>query len=353
MSNIPDKLYDRSRDELLPYEDSEFAQLIANVPNFYISQTDQTIWGSLLRDVAAELGRLEYFHSYDMVGKDPSYLTPADAKRQWNDPLFINRNYPPADKYDLDYKSLVIALIKAFQMGATVASIEAVIKAYTGQDIQIEELWKQIGQGRFDATSRNTLRVAARVAGVGSDSMIHLSTSEDVIAASVNVNALKTLTDDLYGAIDAAKPAHVGIDLITVFGVDEIPSIGDHIYGTVGIVDELRIIAKMIESEPLDPPLYQAPFLDPKHPDTGLASTDVDNWIHNVFTPDPTNPPPAPAAGTTLGYTLEEFAAYSESATKGVVSSVGTEPPHPGVLSPILNRTWELKSEELEIMDMD
>ena len=171
---FPDKLYDRSRDELLPYEDSEFAQLIANVPNFYISMTDQTIWGSLLRDVAAELGRLEYAHSYDIIGKDPTYLTPPDAKRQWNDPLFINKNYPQNDQFDLDYKALVNGLIKAFQKGATVQSIQEVIKGYTGQDIKIEEQWTRIKDGYYDPSVRNMLRMSVKIGGASVDDWLML-----------------------------------------------------------------------------------------------------------------------------------------------------------------------------------
>lgn len=347
LNNIPDRLYDKSRDELLPYEDSEFKLLMSNVPNFYISQTDQTIWGSLLRDVASELGRLEYFHSYDIVSKDPAFLTPADIKRQWNDPLFINKKYPPADRYDLDYKNLALALIKAFQMGSTVQSIQAVIKAYTGQDIVLEELWKQIG-GRYDATYRNTLKMSIRVGGTAdSGSLLSLDSPSDVQAASISINTLSTVMNDLYGAIDLAKPAHIGLDMIVVLGMDE--RIGDLV---AGIEDDLRITIKLIEREPIGDPLYQAPFLDTEHPDTGLASTEPFNEMTKIFTPDPDNPAPAPEGGESVGYTLEEFAQYSESATKGTVTTVGSDP-HPGILSPVLNRVWETTDDNLEILDMD
>lgn len=338
----PDKLYDRSRDELLPYEDSEFASLIANVPNFYISQTDQTVWGSLLRDVAAELGRLEYFHAYDIVGKNPAYLTPPDAKRQWNDPLFINRNYPHSDQYDLDYKALVVGLIKAFQLGATTTSIQGVIKAYTGQDIQVEELFKGIGT-YYDGTVRNMVQLAVKVAGAAdSGVMIDLETT-----GAVSIDRLKTITDDLYGAIDLAKPAHVGLNLTTVFGLDE--RIGDFIHGRYGIDDSLRIIALMVEGQPIPDPLYQAPFFDPTHPDTGLASTSADNPQHNVFAQAGGNPPPAQET-----YTLGEFVTYSGGTyTKGVVTTTGNPPPRPGVVSPLMSQVWEVQDDTLDIMDMD
>lgn len=363
-NNIPDKLYDRSRDELLAYEDSEFRLLMSNVPNFYISQTDQTIWGSLLRDVAAELGRLEYFHTYDIIGKDPSYLTPADAKRQWNDPLFINKKYPPVDKYDLDYKNLVLSLIKAFQMGATVKSIQSVIKAYSGQDIIVEELWKSIGS-RYDGTVRNMLKLSVRVGGAGTSSLLSLDSPREVENAAVSINMLSTITNDLYGAIDLAKPAHVGLDMIIVLGMDEY--ISDLVSGSLTadipeeeaayrlgrIEDELRIKILLVEREPIEDPLYQAPFLDVSHPDTGLASTEAITEMRKVFTPDPFNPPAPPLNGTSVGYTLEEFTHYQAQATTGTVTTVGTEPPHPGILSPVLNRVWETTDDNLEILDMD
>ena len=346
MSN-PDKLYDRSRDELIPYEDSEFHSLIGNVPNFYISQTDQTLWGSLLRDVGAELGRLEYFHAYDIIGKNPAYLTPPDCKRQWNDPLFINKNYPHADQYDLDYKQLVVDLIQAYQLGATVASIEGVIRAYTHQNIHVEELWKLIGNGYYDGTVRNMLSVAVKVLGENNSATINLI-SGDAYASTVNLNRLKTITDDLYEAIDLAKPAHVGLNLTTIFGLDE--HIGDYVYGRYGIDDTLRIIALMIEDQPLPDPLYQAPFFDPTHPDTGLASTTADNPLHKVFTQGGINPPPAQAT-----YTLNDFLTYSGPVyTKGTVTTTGKAEPHPGTVSPTLSQVWEISGgEQLDIMDLD
>lgn len=340
---FPDKLYDKSRDELLPYEDSEFAQLIANVPNFYISLTDQTIWGSLLRDVAAELGRLEYAHAYDIVGKDPAYLTPPDAKRQWNDPLFINKNYPQNDQFDLDYKALVTGLIRAFQKGATVQSIQEVIKAYTGQDIVIEEQWTRIKDGYYDASVRNMLRMSVKIGGA---SVVSLDGS-DVNTTLTTISKLKTITDDLYGAIDMAKPAHVGLNLTTVFGLDE------HISELVdGIDDTLRIIAIMQEAEPLPPPLTLAPYFDSDSPDTGLASTAPENPLHKVFVPASTNPAPPPA-NPAVGYTLAEFAAIQSSANKGAVSLAGVPAPRPGVLSPTLNIVWEISDDSLDIMDVD
>ena len=335
LNNQPDQYYDRSRDELRPYEDSEFFLLSRNIPNYYISCTDQTIWGSMLRDVAAELGRLEYFHSYDLVGKNPQVLTPADIKRQWADPLFLNRHYPQPDQYDLDYQTMLVKLIKAYREGATTQCIQDVIQAYTGQAITVEELWKSIGK-YYDATVRNMLRVMVRVDSTKS-SLVNLVSSD-----AININRLKTITDDLYGAIDLAKPAHVGCDLTIVFGLGE----------TFNEIkqDALRIFV-LLEERPAEDPLYQAPFLDLTHPDTGLASTEAYVPLHKVFNPS-TNPAPAPA-DPTKGYTVEEFNRYAASATPGSIQEVGNPEPHPGLVSPILNRAWEIKQDRLDTFDMD
>jgi hypothetical protein len=291
--------------------------------------------------VAAELGRLEYFHSYDIVGKDPSYLTPPDSKRQWNDPLFINKNYPQNDQFDLDYKALVVGLIKAFRQGATVQAIQDVIKAYTGQDIVIEEQWTRIKDGYYDASVRNSLRMSVKIFG---SSTIDPSKPE----ALTSLSKLKTITDDLYGAIDLAKPAHVGLNLTTVFGLDE--HIGTERIDVIS--DTLRIIAIMQEAEPLPPPLTLAPYFDENSPDTGLASTEAEDPLHKVFVPALVNPAPPPA-DPTVGYTVAEFEAIQASANKGQVSLAGVPPPRPGVLSPTLNIVWEISDDSLDIMDLD
>jgi hypothetical protein len=255
------KAYEKTREDLIQYEDSEFRQLIANVPNFYISRNDQTMWGRHLRNVAAELGRLEFYHAYDIVGKDPRFLNPADAKRQWEGPLFINRNYPGVTGYDQDYKNLVIDLLKAYTKGATTASISAILTAYTGQPTLVEELFKKIGK-TSDVSDRNTLKISVRAVGLP-DSAIN----------ATNISWLQNITSDLYSAVDKAKPAHVGVDLGVAVGPIEDVSV--FITGRFGITDELRIIAQVVEHSKLDDPIYQAPFLDGTTPNTGLASTSI------------------------------------------------------------------------------
>jgi hypothetical protein len=361
--------YDKSRQDLIQYEDSEFARLIANVPNFYLSKNDQTIWGAHLRSIAKELGRLEYYHAYDIVGKDMRYLTPADVRRQWGDPLFINKNYPSTLQYDLDYKNLAMALQKAFTQGATVESISEVLTAYTGQKVKVDELFKEIGK-TADISDRNRIRVSVR--GVG------FTNTENV---NESVAKLQSITSDLYGAIDKAKPAHIGVDLLVTIGPAE--NIGDYITGRYGITDTLRIIAVM-EENPEQDALYQAPFLE-KHPDTGLGggtivyvspiSGDI-NQVVNVYGVGFTGVASVKLNGKPCVFTVLSdaqliFTVPGGAKTGAIVITTAanvvvesnidfivksgpvTYMPKPGVMSPVINKVWEIKTEKTEILDLD
>jgi hypothetical protein len=208
MSNVPDELYTRSREELLDYEDSRYSSLIQAVANFYTIRNDQSLWGAFLRALAIELAKLEYAYAYDVVGKDPTYLTPPDAKRRWADPLFISRNYPTKDQFDRDFKSMIVDLIKAYRKGCTVEAISEVLLAYTGKTIEVQELYKQIGVF-YDESARNTLKIDIKVGG------------PDPLSDIENLNQLSQVTQSLFGALYLAKPAHVGLLLSLVFGSDE------------------------------------------------------------------------------------------------------------------------------------
>lgn len=382
MTQDPTRAYEKTRDELYAYEASEFKHILSNVPNYYISINDQTAWGAILRSVAKEVARLEFYYAYDIVGKNPQYLNPADCKRQWAGPLFINRNYPRADQYDLDYKNLVINLLDGYGKGATTASIQKVLFAYTGQTLVIEELFKQIGS-YYDVSDRNMIRVGVKIGGTSK-----VSLQDSTAEALSSFSKIKTITDDLYGAIDLAKPAHVGLNLVTIFGLDEF--IGDYIHGRYAITDVLNIKVLLVEPPPLPDPLYQAPFLDTTHPDTGLASIWPDT---RTVTLDG-----AVAPGDTIIHVddasvfaaimntmdLDFLMASLLSGTKWeVIKITGANPdntivvvraqegtsaqtwsdgdtiqlrriePHPGLVSPILNRAWEIKSDSAQIIDLD
>jgi len=255
MAINPDILYLRSREDLLPYEDSRLNSLINAMANYYTTRNDQSLWGNILRALAMELAKLEYDYAYDLVNKQPQFLTPPDIRRRWADPLFVSRNYPTSLQFDLDFRTMLVDLLLAYKKGATTSAIHDVVLAYTGKDIVVEELYKEIGNGIFDRSDGNAITVAVNVGG------------SDPLKDIQNLLELQAVTSDLYGAIDLTKPAHVGLNFTTVFGSDE--NIDAFV---TGITDELRIFVSLVENEPFDPMLFQAPMLDPLNPQTTLAA---------------------------------------------------------------------------------
>ena len=95
-----DQYYLRSRENLLQYEDARYQSLINAMANFYTTRNDQSVWGAFLRAISIELARIEYMYSYDVVAKNPQYLTPPDIKREYADPLFVTGNFQQLSQFD-------------------------------------------------------------------------------------------------------------------------------------------------------------------------------------------------------------------------------------------------------------
>lgn len=210
-NNNPDLLYLRSREDLLRFEDARFNSLVQGVADFYATRNDQSIWGNFLRALAIELSKLDYDYSYDLVNKDPSLLTPPDIRRRWAAPLYISSNWPSPQQFDTQYKQMLDELIAAYRMGTTVEAIQDVIFAYTGININVVELYRQIGNGVFDQSDRNAISVSVQVGGAGSNPL-------NTVTSLVQ---LQTIIQSLYNAIALAKPAHVGLEFTTIFGEAE------------------------------------------------------------------------------------------------------------------------------------
>lgn len=205
----PDVLYLKDRESLLPYEDARMNSLITAVANFYTTRNDQSKWGNVLRAIAEELARFEYFYAYDLINKLPQFLTPPDIRRRWADPCYVSAHWPSPSQFDTDFKTLLVDLIAAYRLGSTVVSIQDVIFAYTGINIKVQELYKQIGDGFFDQSDRNAIKVSVNVGG------------SNPLSNITSLNQLQAITQNLYGAIDLAKPAHVGLEFTTIFGSNE------------------------------------------------------------------------------------------------------------------------------------
>ena len=253
VNNSPDLLYQQSRESLLLLEDTRLFYLLQAVANYYSPRNDQPLWGTVLRAVAQELARLDYDYQYGIASKEPQYLTPPDIKRRFALPLSVSRLYPyPAqlDKGDftgayntltnpVGYRDMLVDLMRAFLLGATTTSIADVIYAYTGLTIVVEELYKQIGQGVYDQSDRNAVKVSVNVGG--NNPLVNIQT----------LPQLQEIVQSLYGAIDLAKPAHVGLEFTTVFSEQEDIRLQ--------IADTLRIIVQQFELSPLDPMLWVGP----------------------------------------------------------------------------------------------
>ena len=389
-----DASYAKSRVELENFEAAAFAALRAFVPNFYKDGRDDTLFGYHLRNIAAQAAKLDFQSHYNIHGANPALLNGADLLRRFGGPLFLNRNYPGTTQYDLDFKAMVLKLLDAYRKGATTEAIEGVIEAFTGETYGVEELFKSIGT-YYDMSDRHAIRIGVRVAQAQAGITANIAN---------DVARVRDLVVDLYDAIDLCKPAHVGINLTTVMGLDE-----DIAAKVAELTDELRIIMFLEEAEPGEPMLHQGPFLDPNTPNTGLAPAILDltyQWLRDGEPiPDATGPdymvtsaalsendrkfsvrvqdpilgtvwseqavlkvsptgtgvlPKAPKALAPLHPTIGTLQVVSQPVSHSVIegaevifSATVRNATRPGLLSPHLNRVWEVQSDELHGLDLD
>jgi hypothetical protein len=243
---------------LLAYEDARFNSLLSGIPDCYSSLTDSTLWGTILRALAMELARIEYFLSYDIVTENPPYLTPPDIKRIYGGPLGIAKSFPTSTQSDQDYRALCVNLLAAYLEGGTVDALEKVVTAYTGDTVQVAELYKLIGNGVYTQSDINRLRVVVPLVGA------------TPLTATATANRIATISDNLYAALDLIKPAHVLLDYAIGVGSDE--DLSDKL---LGIEDTMTVVLSNAEVSPLEAPFTMAPFLDPSSPDTRIAAEGI------------------------------------------------------------------------------
>lgn len=203
---------------------------------------------------------------------------------------------------------MVLNLLLAYQQGATIPTIEAVINAYTGLNITVQELFKYaFNSPIYDASYRNTLQAFIPILNLG-----------DPSSTAYN-NQLYTISHDLYNATDLAKPAHVGINLgLVIGGRDESfkPIIDE-----VTIVDSLPTISVGNGYVFMNNVLYQftgstySPVYQPNTNDSPIPphywlNPSTNQWILSTTTPDPNwtsyNPVPRYSAGLRFLIDLEE-----------------------------------------------
>lgn len=250
MTIQPDRGYWKSRAELLNYELAAFAALRAGVPDCYRDGGDNTAWGWILHALARKVGALDYLDQYQLISRNPALLTVPDLLRQVVPLLPLNRDYPNGGQFDLELRTMVLRLLRAYRQGARLPALSAVIEAFTGADpssFSITELYTLIGTPGIDCSYRNTIR-------------IEVPFTTGAFASSPQ------LVRDVYQALAATKAAHVGIELIGVF-----PSVEDASGKIKGIRDRFQVTVVMTDGAPQDPELSLAPCADPSAPDTALA----------------------------------------------------------------------------------
>jgi hypothetical protein len=338
---LPDLLYAKSAEQLQMYTDARYSSLRAGVPDYYPTQVDYTIYGSNLRAVAMELARIEYMYSYDLVSIQPQFLTPPDIKRRWADPLFINSSFPAPGQSDISYRNMLVALLAAYPMGATVDAIEAVILAYTGQKVEVIEFFKQVGNGIVTEAQGNTLGVTLDASA---------ATGTTPFSAIQAASALATLSQDLYGAIDLAKPAHIGLDFAITFGDGE--TLASLI---LGIEDSVEFLFTGTELAPLPPVFTLSPFTLPTSPDTTLSA--FGKLVGEFFTQNITAAQFAALMSADFQAEYEENAdgtfSLLPTADQDVIlldadnNPTGAISRARGVLAPQLSKSWEIKGDSV------
>jgi hypothetical protein len=293
-----------------------------------------------------EMARMEYAYAYDTVGLNPADLTPPDIKRRFAAPLNINKSFPTPAQTDQDYELMLVNLINAHKLGGTVAAIEAVIEALTGDTIPVIELWRLVGNGVYDISDINTLLITIPLVGA------------DPLSAVANASRVAVISQSLYAAIDSIKPAHIGIDFAVSVGSSD--TIG------VGWTDSYLPHYILNEPSPLLPTFTQSPLIDPTSPITDLAPYGV---VADVFysaailDSDFLNTVPL---SLQFMFTLDTVSdtwvlnpAYASyvllmQSVSGVETPTGISvaPVDQGILAPRINRTWMIASDSVLIYEL-
>lgn len=346
MATIPvliDAQYQPAREDILVFEDADFRSLLNGMPDCYPNPTDSTLYGAVLRAVAEEMARFDYFYAYDRITGQPQYLTPPDMKRIWSGPLSIPKTFPTSTDTDQRYRSMCVDLIAAYMQGGTIPAIEDVILAYTGDTVAVTELYSLIGNGVYTQSDRNALRIVVPLIDA------------NPMSASATANRIQTIAQSLYAAIDLIKPARSLVNFAISVGGDE--DLSDRI---LGIQDSFLPVMQNAETSPLEDPFTVSPFLDLNSPDTTVAAQGIlagaylakvltaAQWqglmsdsLRAEYTPD--------GQGNYVfsGSTYDVLLTDANDQITGEVSKAE------GVLAPQQTATFIIKSDSLSIYELD
>jgi len=251
----PDRAYQLTRAELADYEYAAFDALRAGVPDCYRDSGPDTHWGAILSDLSQHMARLDHADHYAMFGTDPNQLNPADILRVVAPFLPIGHDYPDLLASDLEFKDMVLNLVRAYRYGARLPALGKVIEAFIGtsQAYTVTEMYTQIGKAAgIDVSYRNTIQVYVPLGGSGA-----------------SITNTPNMLQNISAALAKAKCAHIGISLIGKFPVAE-----DFSGYLRGIKDDYKFIMKLRDGNMQADTLYLAPYAPPTHtvlaPDHGL-----------------------------------------------------------------------------------
>ena len=244
MSVHPDRAYQLTRAELIEYETAAFAALRGGVPDCYRDSMDDTEWGAILRLLAQHVGRIDHSDHYAMFGLDPAQLTPADILREVAPFLPLGKDYPDPSASDLEFKDMVLKLVRAYRYGTRLPALGKIIEAFIGpsSDYVITEMYTQIGNAAgVDVSYRNTIQVQVPLGGQGS-----------------SLTNTPNLLQNISAALAKAKAAHIGISLIGKF-----PAAEDFTSRIKNIRDDYKFILKLRDGHMVPNHLFLAPFSTP------------------------------------------------------------------------------------------
>jgi hypothetical protein len=195
------------------------SQIQGLIPSNYPNDPSTNL--SILNRVwARELARLNL--SSNAINNDSQYsLTrPQFLQEILGERLLLGSQIAPSGYNDESYRNYLISIKNAYLIGSTISNLENLASEFTGQKINIRELYKEARDpgSSLDVTSANKMIVQVFV--------------DDLLKKGYNINSLKTDLDFFIGLV---RPAHVLYDteLIWTEQID-VNKIHDLIFGDLG-----------------------------------------------------------------------------------------------------------------------
>lgn len=170
---------------------------------------------------ARELARIKV--SNDDIGRDAQYITtrPEYLHQILGERLFLGNKIAPTNYNDETYREFLVAIKNTYLRGSKVEDIEALASQFTGQEVIIKELYRELRKAdtSLDVSDTNMMVVEALINGS--------------LPSGYNI---ESLLNDLNFYINLVRPAHVLYDtrLIWTETIDVNKTIGVYFGDTGG-----------------------------------------------------------------------------------------------------------------------